>query len=210
MAKKIIGIILFAFFLITECMVFHAYAQESSSQEVEETEKAIDDEFRWLQEEAIEFVSVATKTRMDTQKAPSVVSVITGEQIRNMGARDIIDVLRTVPGFDMIPSAQFSITRTGIRGMYSGAWNDKMKTMIDGHHIQAAEGHAFQHFDRLPIASIRQIEIIRGPGSALYGSNAFLGVVNIITKEGGDEPSEISLEYGSFDTVKPYAELSYT
>ncbi len=211
MLKNLLELFSLFFLLTTGVFLSHVvYAQEDIFEEMREFEADIDDEIRWLREEAAaEFISVATKTRMNIQDTPSVVSVITGEQIRDMGARDITDVLRTLPGFDLTQSALLPVTHTGIRGMRSGSCNDKIKIMIDGHHLQAAEGHAFQHFDRLPLASVRRIEIIRGPGSALYGSDAFLGVINIITKEGGDRSSEISFEYGSFETIKPYAELSY-
>ncbi|MDM8551528.1 TonB-dependent receptor, partial [Desulfobacterales bacterium HSG2] len=174
----------------------------------EDVEAQIDEEFRWLREEAeANFVTVATKTKMTAQEAPSIVSVITGEEIRNMGARNIIDVLRTVPGFDIIKAGNLPLHAIHIRGLSSPA-NEKVKIMINGHSMQAFWGGPHLHFDRLPICNIRKIEIIRGPGSALYGTGAFLGVINIITKEGGDESSRISFEGGSFDTAKPSAEFS--
>jgi len=165
----------------------------------EDVEAQIDDEFRWLREEAeAEFITVATKTKMTAQEAPSIVSVITGEEIRNMGARDITDVLRTVPGFDVIKTGNSPRQPIYIRGLNPSS-NEKVKIMINGHSM---------NFDKLPLGNIRKIEIIRGPGSAIYGTGAFLGVINIITKEGGDEPSRLSFEYGSFGTAKPSAELS--
>ncbi|MDM8551532.1 TonB-dependent receptor [Desulfobacterales bacterium HSG2] len=172
----------------------------------QDVDAAIDEEFKWLREEAeAQFVTVATKTKMTEQEAPSIVSVITGEEIRNMGARNIIDVLRTVPGFDLISADGAPLHAIYIRGLSSTA---KVNIMINGHSMQALWGGPLFHFDSLPINSIRKIEIIRGPGSALYGTGAFLGVINIITKEGGDEPSRVSFKGGSFDTAEPSAELS--
>jgi len=142
------------------------------------------------------------------QEAPAIVSVITAEEIRNMGARNIIDVLRTVPGFDMtLPNN--AVYQMNIRGMRSAAQNDNIKFMIDGHSMAALYGGSQTNFNSTPVANIKQIEIIRGPGSALYGTGAFLGVVNIITKKGGDEPSNIAVEGGSFDTVKTYGMFSH-
>lgn len=155
-------------------------------------------------------VTVATKTAMAVEEAPSIVSVITGEEIENMGARNIVDVLRTVPGFDLTYSNNTPGHIMTIRGIQSQSFNRKVKIMIDGHSMQAMYfSTPYDHFRCLPIAGIKQIEIIRGPGSALYGTGAFLGAVNIITKDGGDEPSKLSFEGGSHDTIKPSGELSY-
>ena len=168
----------------------------------------LEEELKWLRAEAeTDIVTVATKTKMTAQEVPSVVTVITGEEIRNMGARNIIDVLRTVPGFDLVKSGGIPLQPMHIRGLSSPS-NEKVKIMINGHSMQVFWGGPHLHFDRLPIGSIKKVEIIRGPGSALYGTGAFLGVINIITKEGGDEPSRVSFEGGSFDTAKSSAELS--
>ncbi len=154
-------------------------------------------------------VSVATKTETAVQDAPSIVSVITGDEIRNMGSRSIVDVLRTIPGFDLVNIILMPRYQTDTRGIKSGGEMNKIMLLINGHSVNAHFGGSSFTFDKIPVANVKQIEIIRGPGSALYGTGAFLGVINIITKEGGDEPSEASLEYGSYNTVKPSAELSY-
>ncbi|MDM8525968.1 TonB-dependent receptor [Desulfococcaceae bacterium HSG8] len=172
--------------------------------EPEVFDKDIDEEFKWLREEA-EFVTIATKTKMTSQEAPSIVSVITGDEIRNMGARNIGDVIRNVPGFDLICGTD-TYSRMHIRGMNSQGLNKNIKMMIDGHTLQSLGA---DEFERMPVAGISKIEIIRGPGSALYGTGAFLGVINIVTFKGGEKPSRVSLEAGSFDTLKPYAEFSY-
>jgi len=151
-------------------------------------------------------VSVATKTEMTMQEAPSIVSVITGDEIRNMGARNITDVLRTVPGFDITHTIEVPNHTPHVRG--SGELLT-IKMMINSHSFRGTDGQMALLFDMLPVRSIRRIEIIRGPGSALYGTGAFFGVVNIITKEGGDVPSGITLEGGSYGTIKPSGEFSY-
>jgi iron complex outermembrane receptor protein len=155
-------------------------------------------------------LTVATKTKTTAQEAPSIVSVISGEEIKNMGARDLIDVLRTIPGFDMTLSPNDTTYKINIRGMISSHKNNKIKIMIDGHSLSALWGDPHQLFNGMPVANIKQIEIIRGPGSALYGTDAFLGVINIITKQGGDGQSQIAVEGGSFNTIKPYGRLSYS
>ncbi|MCP4346431.1 MAG: TonB-dependent receptor [Desulfobacterales bacterium] len=147
-------------------------------------------------------ISVATKTEMTMEEAPSIVSVITGEEIKNMGARNMMDVMRIVPGFDFYQSHAVHAAASYIRGLAG-----KYKLLINGHGI-GIDGVGII-FDKIPVASIKKIEIIRGPGSALYGAGAFLGVINIITKQGGDEPSRVSFEGGSDNTLKHYAEFSY-
>ncbi len=154
-------------------------------------------------------VSVATKSKLSSQDAPSIVSVITANEIRNMGARNIVDILKTIPGFDLAHSILQTMHQADVRGISSGGELNKIKVLINGHAVNANFGGASFTFDKLPIANVKQIEIIRGPGSALYGTGAFLAVINIITSEGGDEPSLASLEYGTYNTVKPSAELSY-
>ncbi len=151
-------------------------------------------------------IYVATRSQVPMEKAPSIVSVITAKEIKNMGARNIIDVFKTVPGFDL---ANYIVTNNHdpiIRGIRS---IEKLKIMINGHTLIADDFSGGTTFDNLPLACIKKIEIIRGPGSALYGNGAFIGVVNIITKEGGDEPSNISIATGSNSTFKYEGEFSF-
>ncbi len=154
-------------------------------------------------------VSVATKTEMTMEQAPSVISVITGEEIRNMGARDITDVLKTVPGFDFLYYIGADWSEITVRGISAGIHNNKVKFLMNGHALHVGNDGIFHLITEIPVDNITRIEIIRGPGSALYGTGAFIGVVSIITKQGGEEPSEISLTQGTYDSVKPYGEVSY-
>ncbi len=154
-------------------------------------------------------IAIATKTEMTTEEAPSIVSVISSKEIMNMGARNLVDVLRTVPGFDLTDSTTVNAKKIGVRGI-SAQFSSKTKFMVDGHTISVAYYLGCAHLlDNFPLANIKRIEIIRGPGSALYGAGAFTSVINIITKEGGDEPSSIGFTGGSYNSYKPYAELSY-
>lgn len=205
--KNVFGLSILLFCMLSVLIIPYTYAQDELFEESNKLDTVIEDELKWLQEESQEFVTVATKTKMKAQEAPSIVTVITDKQIRNMGARNIIDVLRTVPGFDLAHMGMFPLHLTYVRGMTSET-TERLKVMIDGHSIQPFWGDSELHFDRLPMNSIKKIEIIRGPGSALYGTNAFIGVINIITKKGGDEPSTIAFEGGSYDSSRSWAELS--
>ncbi len=198
----------FSVFIFTVITVSPAFSQNNIR--LKDSEAALEEEFKWLRAEAEATLSIATRTEMTEETAPSIVSVITGEQIRNMGARTVIEVLRTVPGFDLVHYGAIPTHKIVIRGMGSSNANEKVRIMLNGHSLKDFYWGAFgPHFDALPIANIRKIEIIRGPGSALYGTDAFLGVINIITEQGGDKPSELSVEVGSDTTLKPYSSLSY-
>ncbi len=91
-------------------------------------------------------------------------TVITGEEIKNMGARDIVDVLRTVPGFDLVHELGVTSHQAAVRGM-STPLNLSVKIMMNGHSMASVFNSPHTHFDAMPVANIKQIEIIRGPGS---------------------------------------------
>ncbi len=146
-----------------------------------------------------EEVSVATRRETPIIKAPSIVTVITAEEIKNAGYRTFVEILGTVPGFELLKSADRGITKVSVRGFVD---DDKIRVMINGHYVNNSwkEG-ALSNLDDYPVHNIKRIEIIRGPGSALYGENAFLGVINIITFDAKDiEGVRVSSGYGSFGT----------
>jgi iron complex outermembrane receptor protein len=117
-----------------------------------------------------------------------------------MGARDIIDVLLTVPGID-ISMARFGQNIIGMRGIKTSN-SEKVKVLIDGHSVNEPYfGGALILHDDLAIDDVKRIEVIRGPGSALYGANAFVGVIHIITYDASDiNGFDVLVEGGSFDT----------
>lgn len=139
--------------------------------------------------------------------APSVVTVVTAHEIRNMGAKTIEEALRGVTGLDMVAKSYQPLAYIGVRGLFSTGSNNKIKIMVDGHMLQSAVGDPFFHINSLPIENIKQIEIIRGPGSALYGTNAFIGVLNIITQD-GSESNRLTASGGSFKTAGSSLQLS--
>ncbi len=158
----------------------------------------IQQELKWLQAEAM--VTIATKYELPISKAPGIITVITDEEIKHMGFRTLTDVLKTIPGFDI------SMDRTGereiaVRGVLDDA-SQKIKVLIDGHSInEPNEGDAMWNFHDLVVENIKKIEIIRGPGSALYGQNAFMAVVNVLTKDTDDiDGFQLTVSGGSYDT----------
>ena len=126
-------------------------------------------------------VSVASYVDIVKNEAPSVITTITSQDIEELGARDLIDVLNSVPGFNLGTDVQNGIAY-GIRGNW--AEEGKILYMIDGLPLNEMGYGTYVVGHRFPINTIERIEIIRGAGSALYGGLAGLGVVNIITKKG--------------------------
>src|SRR3972149_3855308 len=146
-------------------------------------------------------VTIATRHETQISKAPSIVTAITDEEIKNLGYRTFAEILRPVPGFEILKKADFGDVVPAVRGLESA---NKVRVMLNGHFINnPLRGGAFGNFDDFPVDNIKRIEIIRGPGSAMYGENAFTAVINIITKEAKEiDGVKVSSGYGSFDTYE--------
>ena len=132
-----------------------------------------------------EMVVSTTRTAVRVSKSPAVVTVVTAEEIQTRGLTDLAGILRTVPGFYDV--SDLTTHNLGVRGINGGlrASGNVIKVMIDGVAVdfRPTTGNFFGP-ELIPVEAIARVEIIRGPASALYGANAFLGVVNIITKTG--------------------------
>lgn len=128
-------------------------------------------------------VEVSSKTGLTTRETPGIISVLTAEEIQNAGSRDLIDVLRLVPGFEVLQDNQF-VMGIGIRGNWAN--EGKVLVLMDGHYMNELLYQTVQLGNHFPVDAIERIEIIRGPGSAIYGGSAEYGVINIITKAASD------------------------
>jgi iron complex outermembrane receptor protein len=131
-------------------------------------------------------VTVASRYAQSLRKAPSLVTVIDEATLRARGYRTVADALRDLPGVYVWTSQEGRAIAT-FRGVVS-ADNNKILLLIDGVPLyDGVYGHAWID-DFLPIHSVRQIEVIKGPGSAVYGTNAFAGVINLVTARAGPGP----------------------
>lgn len=197
MRNKIIASVLFAAIVLN---LTTTLLSEENSPQLENTEvtQPIHEEIRWLQAEAA--VTITTKHEMPINRAPGIVTVIMAEEIKEMGLRTLTDVLRIVPGFDISMDANGQ-KRTAVRGVLDKE-SPKVRILIDGHSInEPGSGSASWNFDDLVVENARKIEVLRGPASALYGQNAFLAVINIITKDTDDiDGFQWIAGGGSFDT----------
>src|SRR5690242_8068105 len=134
-------------------------------------------------EDLLDTVVTSGKISQRVSESPSVITVIRAEEIETRGYTSLADVLRTVPGFYDVYDMAFH--NVGIRGISPGARasGSQVKVMIDGQEVdyRPSTGNFFGE-ELVPMSAVERIEIFRGPGSALYGANAFLGVINIITR----------------------------
>jgi iron complex outermembrane receptor protein len=148
-------------------------------------------------------ISVASKSLMKQSEAPSIVTVITRPMIEALGSRSVAEALRDVPGFYIIDD--YVTSNIAVRGISAGpdSWSRIIKVMVDGHPVtDYSTGGSFLGPELIPIEVVESIEVIRGAGSALYGANAFLGVINIVTKKPKKEGSfvETGAEAGTIRT----------
>ena len=141
-----------------------------------------------------QLISVASKKPLSTRESPSIVTLVTEEEIKNSGARDLIDVLRLVPGMDFGMDVE-GVVGIGMRGNW--AHEGKVLLLLDGQEMNEIMFATTQFGNHFPVDQIKKIEIIRGPGSAIYGGFAEYGVVNIITRQGEDlQGVSVSGTYG--------------
>lgn len=148
-----------------------------------------------------EFVSIATGSKKPITRAPAVASVITAEDIRAMGATDLNQVLDTVPGLHVSLSALSRLDAVySIRGIHTG-FNPQVLLLMNGIPFPELWTGAHPILFRLPVANIERIEVMRGPGSAIYGADAYAGVINIITKDAAGIGGTVTGgRMGSFDS----------
>jgi len=135
----------------------------------------------------VDTVYGASRYEQKTTQAPASVTIITADDIRNYGYRTLADILRSAVGF--YTSYDRSYERIGVRGFsLPGDENTRVLILLDGNRLnENVRGHgAIGKEFILDVDLIDRVEIIRGPGSSLYGGNAIFGVINIITKKGRD------------------------
>ncbi|MFC7516265.1 TonB-dependent receptor plug domain-containing protein [Herbaspirillum sp. GCM10030257] len=146
-------------------------------------------------------ISIATGSKQQLRRAPAVATVITAEDIAAMGATDLDEVLETVPGIHVSNAPNTYSSLYLIRGIYSSQ-NPQTLMLQNGIPMTTLfQGNKGTIWGGYPVENIARIEIIRGPGSALYGADAYSGVINIITKTAADlQGTSAGVRAGSFNT----------
>ncbi|MBL9139461.1 MAG: TonB-dependent receptor [Verrucomicrobiales bacterium] len=150
----------------------------------------------------VETVFGASKHEQKTTEAPSSVTIVARDDITRQGHRTLRDVLNSVAG--LYVSYDRGYANIGVRGFNRpGDYGGRILLMVDGHRLNEAiyDSAASDTDFPVDVDLIERVEVIRGPGSSLYGNNAFFGVINVVTRGGRDvDGTELSSSFGSFDT----------
>lgn len=148
-------------------------------------------------------ISAASKYAQGIHEAPAAVTVITADEISLHGYRTLEDVLQNVRGFYISNDRNYAYL--GVRGFSRPTdYNDRVVLLLNGHSMnENVYGAAFIGTElALDLGHIERIEIIRGPGSALYGTNAMFAVINLVTKDGKTlDGGRARLDAGSYGHV---------
>lgn len=129
-------------------------------------------------------LTTSTKSKpMSLRDSPNVMTLVTREEIVRSGARELADVLRLVPGVTLNGDL-YSSVYAGFRGIWGS--EGKILVLLDGHEMFDLLYYGTELGNRVPVDQIERIEVIRGPGSVIYGGAAELAVINIVTRSPAD------------------------
>lgn len=164
----------------------------------------LEDELAYLHAER--YVYSASKHNQQISKAPASISIVTAEQIKKYGYRNFGDIIASLKGFYHTYDRGYGFIGTRGFGLPSD-FNTRLLLLVDGYRFNETIYDSFDSSEAFPldIDAIERVEVVRGPGSALYGSNAVFGVINVISKHGKN--ANIKTSYGSFNATK--TSLSY-
>lgn len=151
-----------------------------------------------------EIVVTATRLPIPREAAPAHVTVITGEELRARGVDHVLEALRTLAGATVVQTGSFG----GATSLFlRGGESDYVQVLVDGVPVNEPGGSF--NFANLTTHNVERIEVVRGPVSALYGSDAMTGVVQIFTRRGrGPLRTSLALKGGTYGTLEWAADLS--
>ena len=152
-------------------------------------------------------VVTASKKEEKVGDIPASVVVISRDDIERNGYANLDEVLQSVTGFYSINSRAFIGNVYGVRGYWSG-WPRNLIVMVNG--VEQLNSYRVFHMQNInvPIEAIDRVEIVKGPMSVIYGSDGFLGAINIITNEGFDNSSLVSTSYGTNNSKRAHYRLN--
>jgi len=152
-----------------------------------------------------EVVVTAARIQESIEETTSDVIVIRDDEIKKMNVQFIPDVLRKVPDLNLVQNGG---PGTAAAVLLRGGSSTHTLIMIDGVKVNNTATGSFD-FPGIKVDDIERIEIVKGPQSTIYGSEAMAGVINIITKKGQDKPrTDLSFEAGSYGTYNPALTVS--
>jgi iron complex outermembrane receptor protein len=144
---------------------------------------------------------IATKSSLNVDYMPSVVTVIDADAFRDAGIQNLAEALAMLPGFQ-IQISPMGYTMTTVRGLKNpnAYLSDKIKIMVDGITIHNEVSGSSNFYMDFPLQLIDKIEVLRGPGSTMYGAGSFYATINIITKTGNRyDTNRLLLGAGSYE-----------
>ena len=164
-----------------------------------------------LLESKVATVTSASRRDQAVEQAPSSVTIVTSDDIRKLGYQTLADILTGVRGFYLTSDRNYSYL--GVRGFgRQGDYNSRVLLLVDGHRMNDNVTGGVTLGDGFAVDAdlIDRVEIVRGPGSSLYGNNAFFGVVNVITRKGKDISGvETAVSGGSFGSYRGRLTVGY-
>lgn len=149
---------------------------------IKAAEAELDEEIRWLQEEAAVMTEIATRTKMDADLVPGMVTILFGEDLEARGVRTVYEALTLVPGVNTYLSS-LGEQRVSVRGVGGSFFSGNLKLLLDDIVLNDTLTSAGYAVYEIPVEQVERIEIIRGPGSVVYGEFAYAGVINVKTRK---------------------------
>ena len=151
-------------------------------------------------------VVTATKTEQKIGEAPAIISLISARQIEQYGYESVGEALSSLSGVDILHDhVQYNL---GVRGINAGmrGWSRIVKVMLEGQSVAfRPSSENFLGSELIPMQAVERIEVVRGPSSALYGANAYLGVINVIPRRGERiDGLELTTGFGSIQGHPAY------
>ncbi|MEZ5197709.1 MAG: TonB-dependent receptor plug domain-containing protein [Bacteroidales bacterium] len=149
-------------------------------------------------------VTTASKQEEKMSDAPGIITVVTKDEIASFGGNSLWDVLNRVTSMYMIHAGTYMWNIGSVRGQNVSVFDNHVLILLNGRPLRdgISGGLNSVFYNSFPLEGIDHLEIIRGPGSVLYGTNAYSGVINIITKKAKEKTSlDASVTYGSFNTA---------
>jgi iron complex outermembrane receptor protein len=151
------------------------------------------------------YSDLATKTRMNSDFVPDILTVVTRDEMETSGFKTVENVLKTLAGIHIYVDS-IGFRTISIRGIGGSTASGNVKVMLNGISLSDSISSLSEFILDYPVELLERIELIRGPGSAIYGEQAYTGVINVITRE---TESLVSLGIGSLSTLSGSALLNY-
>jgi len=188
------------FFVLAEILVTTSLVYATSTAEGKDLEMQ---ELLKLDLEELS-VNVASKRDESISTAPGVITVITAEEIEKFGGNNLGEILSRLPNTFRLTTGFLRDNLTSLRGL-QGTLDNRILILINGRPYRDgfSGGHNMAFYRSMPLEIIERVEVIRGPSSVLYGTNALSGVINVVTKSPKEfHPNKLTGGYGADDTVQ--------